>query len=235
MATVLVIQGTRRNDDLRASRSEPSTVLGLKGDDTLSSNASSQRHRLDGGPGNDTLLANANARRVIGGPGNDTIAAALSSDQIISGGSGNDVIFTVFSSDAAPVNGWRILGGSGNDTITYNSLPTARRSRIHGGKGDDVITINNPRLHDNTRFYGGRGDDTFLFSAVPRAPRTRVFGGPGTDTLKVRTTDPFKLKGDSSRATLTFSAYSLNGKSYEQSIRMANISVLQIGSEQILL
>ena len=123
---------------------------------------------LDGGDGNDTLIANGNSNGDVltGGAGNDTITAGFSGTVLLA----SIELFTAI--DGAPVT---LNGGDGNDTITALS-----HAIINGGAGDDIITVgtgavNTVDLHrtgydapagtDATvQISGGTGNDTFVIA-----------------------------------------------------------------------
>lgn len=117
----------------------PVTLSGGEGDDTLSGASTD----ISGGPGDDLITSTPfspeeepSLQQVDGGAGNDTIMAPLGFGTF-NGNSGNDVIET---------GGGTLLGGSGTDQITYirsteeNGSPP-HGAEISGGGGDDTITV----------------------------------------------------------------------------------------------
>jgi hypothetical protein len=126
---------------------------------------------VDGGSGNDRLVAGSGSNWLFGNTGDDYLDGGLGSD-LLNGGDGNDTVD--YSSRTAPLTitldgSWgdgqagendnvsttveNVIGGAGNDTITGSPAS----NYLAGGPGDDSLA-------------GGAGDDT-------------LDGGPGHDAL----------------------------------------------------
>ena len=129
--------------------------------------------RLDGGLGNDRIMAGVARSVVYGGTGNDRITGGQQGDWV-HGGFGNDVINGADGDDT-------LFGGAGNDTL-YGILGN---DRLFGGDGDDILgyydKVGGPDDHEpgNDLLSGGAGDD----SLVGGAGTDRMYGGPGFDSF----------------------------------------------------
>jgi len=98
-----------------------------------------------------------------GGDGNDTIVAAFVSDTMIGGG-GNDNLSGIFN---------QAFGGDGNDTInaSFNVGTTPTRITLDGGLGDDRLIGNTstnltPAGTVTNFMNGGEGNDTIIFGST---------------------------------------------------------------------
>lgn len=119
---------------------------------------------LDGGTGNDTLVAGGGRTKLIGGAGNDVLqlgsnfgyAEGNDGDDVIIGGSGDAVMYGNNGNDRLYAGAGTkdkqsyLDGGSGNDQLYAGNGHTV----LHGGKGNDEMVG-----HDRTTFYSGRGQD----------------------------------------------------------------------------
>lgn len=137
--------------------------------------------RMDGGAGNDHLMAGGGAATLLGGEGNDKLIGSRANDKIF-GGNGNDVIFGFGGNDL-------LDGGAGNDII----FGSCGADEILGGDGKDVIfgeggndTIDAGAGNDLV--FGGWGDDTITGGAgndviFGGSGRDKLYGGDGNDRL----------------------------------------------------
>lgn len=155
------------------------SVRALAGDDTVRLDALNERDqdvrvpsRIDGGPGNDTLVGTDARDFIRGGFGNDLIVAKGGGDWVdgggglddLRGGDGNDSVY----------------GGQGHDSV-YGE---AGHDRLHGGAGDDHVgspgsagdAAQAPEP-GNDLLFGGSGEDWMSGGAGT----DRVFGGFGRD------------------------------------------------------
>jgi Ca2+-binding RTX toxin-like protein len=108
------------------------SIKGGVGSDTLRGPTVSSA-TIDGGAGNDTIIAGTANDSITGGDGNDALTGGGGNDTI-SGGGGNDTI-TV---DAGTVS---VDGGAGNDTVIMGgTLSTG--DVVNGGDGTDSLRIN---------------------------------------------------------------------------------------------
>lgn len=178
------------------------TVFGVAGDDEIYVNNDQFDSVLDGGAGDDIIIALENST-VIGGTGNDTLTGAktvlggagddtLAGSGLLDGGAGNDTIdgrnYTV-TVGGIPVSGSAFLGGTGNDTINGGGGPDS----INGEEGDDLIYGNagNDQIDggdDDDVIYGELGDDILDGGngddlVDGDAGMDVVFGGDGDDSL----------------------------------------------------
>lgn len=116
---------------------EYNIVEGGDGDDVLI--ATGRKDMIDGGDGDDRLSAGGGNDMVDAGAGNDRVIAGEGNDDV-DGGSGNDVL----------------MGGAGNDLL-YGG---AGNDELSGGSGDDVLAGGS----GNDVLTGGSGADTFVFA-----------------------------------------------------------------------
>lgn len=124
---------------------------------------------IEGGDGNDTLIAGGGKTHLLGGAGADFLqlgaatglAEGNDGDDTIVGGTGNAVIYGNNGSDRlyagiGPASKQAYVdGGSGNDLLVAGNGHTI----LHGGKGDDRLAGN-----DRTTFYTGKGQDQIVNS-----------------------------------------------------------------------
>ena len=142
------------------------TLYGGNGDDTLialgDGNNLMYGDEMDGGTGNDLMIAGNGQNTMYGGEGSDFIVAGDGNNSIRGGtgkdtiyaGSGNDIVFGENGDDYIEVVGGEnsISGGSGNDTIYAEGT----KSKIYGDDGNDLITA----VVEHSTILGGVGDDS---------------------------------------------------------------------------
>ena len=163
-------------------------VDGGQGDDVLM--AGNGGSRLIGGVGNDRLIGGAGADTLLGGKGNDELRGNGGNDNLESGegmdmlfgGAGNDSIDSGEGNDI-------IEGGDGNDTVVAGM----GNDVIEGQGGDDTIdagpgedTINagsgNDIVHagpGKDNVHGNEGNDTITGGSS----KDTLFGDAGNDTI----------------------------------------------------
>jgi Ca2+-binding RTX toxin-like protein len=147
------------------------SIYGGLGDDSLTLQLGGGR--LEGGDGNDTLIAGTSGMignvTIIGGDGNDSITGG-SHAVLIDGGIGNDTISLRSSAT--------VYAGDGNDTVTASS---AGAPNIDLGNGNDYLAISS----GVTTFTvtGGAGNDTINVSSLSSAPGL-ISGGTGDDSVR---------------------------------------------------
>ncbi|MEG4011394.1 MULTISPECIES: calcium-binding protein [unclassified Microcoleus] len=90
-----------------------------------------------------------------GGEGNDTIVAAFSTDTMIGGG-GNDTLSGFFA---------QAFGGDGDDTIDASSARNTGRISLDGGLGNDFL-IGNSTSGVTNFMNGGEGNDNIIFGGT---------------------------------------------------------------------
>lgn len=159
------------------------------GDTWLRGGAYLSEGQIDGGAGNDVIMAAGGGSTITGGAGDDTIAGWFLGSSI-TGGEGDDSINVLsWWGDATTVD-----GGAGNDTLDGT---LSDNIRLWGGEGDDIIMTAGVS-YDGTNFYivanGGEGDDTlthdvevFPLPSMDEVPLTygpRMTGGAGADSFE---------------------------------------------------
>jgi Ca2+-binding RTX toxin-like protein len=118
---------------------------------------------MNGGDGNDYLIAGRGPTTLLGGAGNDKLIGGRA-DDVLRGGSGNDYLNGGSGDD-------QLFGGSGDDKLIGGSGHDLLRGGtgndyLDGGSGDDFL-------------YGGSGDDKLIGSSGDDLLR----GGTGNDYL----------------------------------------------------
>ncbi|MGL5061123.1 MAG: calcium-binding protein, partial [Microcoleus sp.] len=172
--------GGEGNDTIFAFASQD-TARGGDGNDLIQSKATDVLSSV----GARTSFPGYAGRNLLdGGAGDDSIVAAFSSDTMV-GGEGSDSLSGIFTSAS---------GGEGNDTINASSAGTnAAFITLEGGLGNDFLIGNTTTGVNNnftaTNFFnGGEGDDNILLSSL----RDRVIGNAaGNDTISFATTASF--------------------------------------------
>lgn len=150
------------------------TLVALLGDDTLA-----------GGAGNDSLNGGAGANRADGGDGDDYLTArGQFGASLLDGGVGNDTLLSGTGTDT-------LAGGEGNDSLNGRG-PAG--SLMDGGGGDDRISVS-----DGTPLVrGGDGRDTIDSAS---SSGVAASGGEGNDSLRGSSAAD-TLAGDAGNDTL---------------------------------
>ncbi|MEG4169083.1 MULTISPECIES: calcium-binding protein [unclassified Microcoleus] len=220
------------NDTIRVFATQD-TALGGVGDDfitsgttvnvTLSGGAQSSfggfagRNLLDGGVGNDTIVAAFSSDSMIGGEGNDSLSGTFTNAV---GGDGNDTINATAAIFAGTGTALITLEGAlGNDLLIGYTNPTTASSftvtnLFNGGEGSDTLIFgsNRDRLIGNLEgndFISYASSVDFTGTNGLTAPNlitdtlgsNFIIGGNGTDVITTGSGDDI-LFGDSSNATL---------------------------------
>lgn len=138
------------------------TIDGGAGDDTILANG---YWVVEGGAGDDEITIFNGASTVHGGEGNDSITgdSANTDHSQFFGGGGDDTI------DSGPMNNFDVFGGEGNDIIMTSELANGGSgywAQADGGEGDDRL------VHDASTNYQG---DAGLF----------LTGGEGSDSFEI--------------------------------------------------
>lgn len=110
-------------------------LLGDGNDEAKIDNKITKPVLIDGGAGDDHLMAGGGATTLLGGDGNDKLIGGRADDRIFDG-NGNDVIFGGGGNDL-------LDGGNGNDVI----FGSCGNDTLTGGNGNDLLV-------------GGTGTDT---------------------------------------------------------------------------
>jgi Ca2+-binding RTX toxin-like protein len=157
------------NDDLY-SVPRPDTVLGLSGNDSISSNGKSL---IYGNAGNDTLTSGSSGDFLYGGKGFDLLISNKGSG-FLSGDNDRDTLIG-FKADT-------LLGGADDDYIVGG---TGGASLLYGNTGDDLLYANGT----GDMVYGGQGKDYIALgtNAGSTSGRMWVQGDFGNDTIIANT------------------------------------------------
>lgn len=118
---------------------------------------------LDGGAGDDALLAHSRGAAIFGHEGADQILGGTGSDMLI-GGSGDDHLAGRGGLDV-------VVGGSGDDQIAITEGTTL----AHGGPGDDLVMV--AASADDVRLFQTPGGPTLLSGSDPAAPFMAILLG----------------------------------------------------------
>jgi Ca2+-binding RTX toxin-like protein len=143
------------------------------GNDTVRIDSSIDiKAQLDGGKGNDVLIAGSGPTTLIGGDGNDQLIGGAGNDTLI-GGAGNDILNggggnnTLDGGDGND----QLTGGAGNDTL----MGGAGNDVLNGGGGNDLLDGGD----GNDQLTGGSGADILLGGAGDDI----LNGGGGNDMI----------------------------------------------------
>jgi len=148
-------------DDQMTAPTEPTTLMGLLGNDSLTGNIGDDV--LDGGDGNDMLIGADGADRLLGGVGNDVLMGGTGGDSL-DGGRGDDRAYGGLDNDSLfGGDGYDVLWGDDGDDVIFGG---AQNDTPVGGAGNDALDGGS----GNDRLWAGDGDDT-------------LFGGDNNDTL----------------------------------------------------
>lgn len=145
-----------------------------------------QNALLDGGNGNDSLVAFGGLRgrnTLLGGEGNDTIKN-YGLQSYIEGGAGNDILLMDDSLFGGNRHGRStLLGGAGEDSI--NVAGSGGTNLLYGDVGNDTLVGSDDSLPAfGDTLYGGDAANTDTGSDFLTAGgRSLVFGQQGNDTL----------------------------------------------------
>jgi Ca2+-binding RTX toxin-like protein len=185
-------------------------AIGGSGDDTLIGSAASP-NRLDGGPGNDHLLAAGSADEAFGGPGSDTCTGfgAETSCGPMAGGSGTAVELYKSIDEATSLI---VTGNDGVDDATVSF--GGGTYTVQGAPGANPVLLGDPGSGGCSRDPGsnsvscqgpissiqaslGAGNDTFAVdSSAPASVSSTIDGGAGSDTLQGGEGDDTLYAGD---------------------------------------
>ena len=161
-------------------------MLGLGGDDTLSSNVLAGMS-LDGGEGNDSLVGGAGKETLLGSNGNDTLIGN-GGDDSLTGGLGSDLLTGGLGNDAlaGDANDTLIEVGDVNFTMTSTSLTGLGIDKLSGlgavklTGGASANTIRVSGFTGRVTLIGGEGNDSLTGGGTGA---TSLDGGNGNDTL----------------------------------------------------
>ncbi|HEX3609987.1 MAG TPA: hypothetical protein VHU14_10035 [Solirubrobacterales bacterium] len=185
-------------------------AIGGSGDDTLIGSTASP-NRLDGGPGNDHLIAAGSADEAFGGPGSDicTGFSAETSCGPMAGGGGTAVELYKSIDEATSLI---VTGNGGVDEATVSF--SGATYTVQGAPGANPILLGDPSSGGCSRDPGsgsvscqgpissiqaslGAGNDTFAVDpSVPASVSSTIDGGAGSDTLRGGEGDDTLYAGD---------------------------------------
>jgi Ca2+-binding RTX toxin-like protein len=185
-------------------------AIGGSADDTLIGSAVSA-NRLDGGPGNDHLIAAGPGDEAFGGPGSDSCSGfAFETSCGSTGGGGGTIVELYESIDEATT--LIVSGSAGSDQATVSFNGSAYT--VQGVPGGEPILPGDPSSGSCSRDAAansvscqgpvstvqaslGGGDDTFAVDpSVPASVSATIDGGPGSDTLRGGEGDDTIYAGD---------------------------------------
>ncbi|MBD1883508.1 calcium-binding protein [Microcoleus vaginatus] len=198
-------------DDFIVSASVPNVISSVGASSSFPGFAG--RNLLDGGVGNDTIVAAFSSDTMIGGEGNDSLSGTFTN---AAGGDGNDTIDATkaFFGNATGTALITLEGGLGNDLLIGYTNPTTGSSftvtnLMNGSEGSDTIIFGSQR----DRVIGNvAGNDFISYASSVTFSGTVanlisdtlgsniIIGGNGTDVVITGNGDDF-LYGDSSNAT----------------------------------
>ncbi|MEM7317645.1 MAG: hypothetical protein AAF408_01345 [Pseudomonadota bacterium] len=186
---------TRSDNNQSIVVQDVEVILSGAGNDSLSAEASGIID-LDGGGGNDTLIANFTPGTVSGGDGNDVVQVLASSQaSTIEGGDGHDILdLTALQAGervAVSSNGTWTLGGA---TASITGI-----EEIRLGDSDDQIAAQGA---SPVTLAGAGGNDTLFGSSVGDL----IYGGNGNDTINGASGAVDSLFGGSGNDHLTSDA-----------------------------
>ncbi|MEG4045913.1 calcium-binding protein [Microcoleus sp. Pol17_C1] len=198
-------------DDFIVSASVPNVISSVGASSSFPGFAG--RNLLDGGVGNDTIVAAFVTDTMIGGEGNDSLSGTFTN---AAGGDGNDTIdaskaFFVGQTGTALIT---LEGALGNDLLIGYTNPTTGSTftvtnLMNGGEGSDTIIFGSQRDRVIGNFAGNdfisyASGVTFSGTAANLVTDTLgsnfIIGGNGTDVVTTGNGDDI-LFGDSSNAT----------------------------------
>ncbi len=193
------------------------TLVGLNGDDTLTSGSGNDNLAgragndvMNSGDGDDTVLGHRGADSVTGGGGNDSLVTHDGNDTI-DAGTGNDTVFGGDDDDSiTSADGSNMLsGGNGNDVVTGGLgadvlLGGSGNDNLSGGAGNDDLEAGDGTdtlqgQAGNDSLDGGGGDDELLGGDDDDLLET----GGGADTVDGGTGDDLLVHADSGDITVT--------------------------------
>jgi len=171
------------------------------GNDLYDGRGGTEQGGVDGGGGNDTLLAGAGADELIGGLGNDTLSGGAGAD-ILTGGSGNDRFRFETGSGADTITDF--TAGGTDDVIVVVGY-SGYQSLVQQGADTLVVFSDTDSLLLKNVLTTALTSDDFKFSAAPLDP-TPVFPtptpAPAAPATPASVTAPFAMVGTSSAETL---------------------------------
>lgn len=173
-------------------------VLGGSGDDVMTGSGATP-NRLDGGPGDDRLIAAGDGDEAFGGPGSDTCSGPFVLENSCGPSAGGDGTAVALVSSITGSSSLIVTGSDGPDAVT---IGFSGEGFVLEGSGTVDVVLGEPGSDNCTRspsansvFCSGRansiqaslgaGDDTFTVAeSVPAGVPATIDGGKGSDTLQ---------------------------------------------------
>ncbi|MEG4108712.1 calcium-binding protein [Microcoleus sp. S13_C5] len=199
-------------DDFIVSASVPNVISSVGASSAFPGFAG--RNLLDGGVGNDTIVAAFSSDTMIGGDGNDSLSGTFTN---AAGGDGNDTIDATkaFFGNATGTALVTLDGGLGNDLLIGYTNPTTGSSftvtnLMNGSEGSDTIifgtqfdkVIGNFAGNDFISYASGVTFSGTVANLITDTLGSNfIIGGNGTDVITTGNGDDI-LFGDSFNATL---------------------------------
>jgi Ca2+-binding RTX toxin-like protein len=150
--------------------------------------------RLEGGDGNDTLLASGYNDQLYGGNGNDELSSASgerTGNFSLYGDTGDDKLWA-----RGNASNDHLYGGSGNDRLSGIS---GGGDRLFGGSGNDLLITGSGSAYNMDTLDGGAGSDVVaLISSSGSFGRTATINGftPGVASDPSSTGDVWVVNAD---------------------------------------
>jgi VCBS repeat-containing protein len=130
------LSGKNHTQTFKATDFDSIVIMSGDGNDNVTvDNKITKKVTIDGGSGDDHLMAGGGPTKMLGGDGNDVLIGGSGKDKLY-GGWGNDLL----------------IGGSGDDILDGGP----GNDRLFGGRGDDIILGG----AGNDLLVGGPGKDT---------------------------------------------------------------------------
>lgn len=198
-------------DDFIVSASVPNVISSVGASSAFPGFAG--RNLLDGGIGNDTIVAAFSSDTMIGGDGNDSLSGTFTN---AAGGDGNDTVDATkaFFGNATGTALITLEGGLGNDLLLGYTNPTGSSFTVtnlmNGSEGSDTIIFGSQRDRVIGNFAGNdfisyASSVTFSGTVANLITDTLgsnfIIGGNGTDVVTTGNGDDI-LFGDTSNSTL---------------------------------
>ncbi len=174
-------------------------ALGGSGDDTLRGSGRAP-NRLDGGPGNDRLVATGSGDQAFGGPGDDSCEGPLAIEDSCGPADGGGGTAVEIYESIADTSSLVIAGSEGDDNVTVSRSADGYMVQSQGGGvqvrlGDrDSDACWSDPATNSVSCQGGPtsilaslagGSDTLAIAdSVPASVSATIDGGPGEDALQ---------------------------------------------------
>jgi Ca2+-binding RTX toxin-like protein len=198
---ITTITGTAGTDLFTVADSSNISIVGLEGNDTVTSTIAVDKIVVEGDEGNDQFNLDAISNSTLSGDaGNDDINLTKTASNLrINAGAGVDTVD--FTGANKVVTGNTILGRSGADTFVTAATTDVTTSYFGGDLDNDVITFNGEVASSTIR--GGKQDDTLTFN--DKVSSSIIRGDSDVDTITIAdgaTTTKTYIGGDAGNDTI---------------------------------